>query len=145
MISLERKDNLSVPRAAVLHLSHISEWLQGVDADPDPQQWDVWARERCQFFQQEIPRPDQSKPAVRWGDEHPAPWSSESQSTRLACSENLMLTCELNTKVIWKSQTKALSRICSSFFPFCLSSCFSSCLSTYSSYFGFVWLPTLRA
>lgn len=40
LINLERTDNLSVPRATFLHLSHISEWLQGVGVDPDPQA--VW-------------------------------------------------------------------------------------------------------
>lgn len=37
LINLERTDNLSVPRATLLHLSHISEPLQGVHVDPDPQ------------------------------------------------------------------------------------------------------------
>lgn len=105
--NLERTDNLSVPRATLLHLSRIWEWHQGVGVDPDPQAvWSVWVKGMLPILLQEIPRPDRSKPAwqVGWSALPPHRPVDNKAGDSMLCETSISLL--LNTKVIWKHQNQ---------------------------------------
>lgn len=92
--NLGRTDNLSVPRATLLHLSRISEWLQGVGVDPDPQAvWSVWALERCQSFYMRFPDQTTANLHGRWAEVHARHTDLWTTKQEIACSVELVFPC----------------------------------------------------